>query len=470
MANVSKSSRNTGLTPKKIITRAASKKPSIELETAVSKVVTTKATKGTKTPKNKSKFNVTSPKLVTSKAIKSKASESGESDSDNSDPESKSKGWSSFIREDYERIHSWLDSKVNSEAVFGRSGKTPIGKKMKTPKEGWMELAKLLNRESRGRLSLDARSMKERFKRYKKKYRSVKLLPLSTGAGITVEDRKKGIYTITAKRESMCPFYSKMDERFGEKANVTPLGEICMNGTSYLRGVDDFDDAIEDGGDSDNSFDGQHWDGVTHEDGTLNTHTGINGNDLLDTGPDFNDFNSDQVEFNDPVVQDFPEEEIEQLSDQHVEKAPVEREQQGKQKRQHPDETADSSKRSRAKDTRKAPPKLDTGSVLQSRNGLGSAMIESSTVKAGAMLEVNSQRMAMEKEARLQELIVENRKVDFEEKKLTSEKELLIIRLKSEAENEMRKQKAIIVQSALAKGVPTSEIKILLGLVDQGLL
>lgn len=188
-----------------------------------------------------------------------------------------------------------------------------------------------------------------------------------------------------------------MDERFGEKANVTPLGEICMNGTSYLRGVDDFDDASDDGGDSDGSFDGQHWDGVTHEDGTLSTHTGISGNDLLDAGPDCNAFNSDQVEFNDPVVQDFlednqidpdslPTEEIEQLSDQHVEKAPVERV-QGKQKRHHLDETADPSKRSRAKDTHKAPPKLDTGIVLQSRNGLGSAMIESLTVKAGGKVQ-----------------------------------------------------------------------------------
>lgn len=66
-----------------------------------------------------------------------------------------------------------------------------------------------------------------------------------------------------------------------------------------------------------------------------------------------------------------------------MEKATIEREQQGKQKRPHSDETADHSKRSRAKDTRKAPPKLDTGTVLQFRNSIGSAMIESSTVKAG---------------------------------------------------------------------------------------
>lgn len=127
--------------------------------------VTTKAIKVTEAPKTKSKSKVANLKPVKPKSVKFTAKESGETGSDDSDSEFKSKGWSSFIREDYERIHSWLDSKENSESVFGRSGKTPIGKRMKTPKEGWTKLARLLNRESRGRLSLDARSMKERFKR-----------------------------------------------------------------------------------------------------------------------------------------------------------------------------------------------------------------------------------------------------------------------------------------------------------------
>lgn len=372
MTNVSMSARKLGHNPKKIITRAAAKKTSIELETVTPMAVTTKAIKDTQAPKIKSKSKVANPKLVKPKSVKSKAKESGESGSDGSDSEFKSKGWS-FIREDYERIHSWLDSKENSESVFSRSGKTPIGKRMKTPKEGWTELARLLNRESRGRLSLDARSMKERFKQYKKKYRLVKLLPLSTGAGITSEDRRKGIYTIMAKCESMCPLYSKMDERFSEKANVTPLGEICMNGTSYIWGIDDFDNVSDNESNYDGSFDGQDWESVTYDDDYVNGH---------------------QVESNYPAVQDCPgdkqinsisllSEEIEQLSDQHVEKSTIEWEQQGKQKRPLSDESADPSKRSRAKDTCKAPPKLDTGTVLQSRNSIGSAMIESSTVKAG---------------------------------------------------------------------------------------
>jgi len=156
MTNVSMSTRKLGHNPKKIITRAAAKKTSIELETVVPMAVTTKAIKDTQAPKIKSKSKVTNPKLVKPKSVKSKVKESGESGSDGSDSEFKSKGWSSFIREDYERIHSWLNSKENSKLVFGRSGKTPIGKRMKTPKEGWTELARLLNRESRGHLSLDA--------------------------------------------------------------------------------------------------------------------------------------------------------------------------------------------------------------------------------------------------------------------------------------------------------------------------
>lgn len=67
-----------------------------------------------------------------------------------------------------------------------------------------------------------------------------------------------------AKRESMCPLYSKMEERFGEKDNVTPLGEISMNGTSYIPGIDDFDNASDDESNYDGSFAGQDWEGVTY--------------------------------------------------------------------------------------------------------------------------------------------------------------------------------------------------------------
>lgn len=63
-----------------------------------------------------------------------------------------------------------------------------------------------------------------------------------TGFGVTDKDRKKGIYSIEAKLESQCPLYSRMDKLFGAKPNIVPLGEMCMNQTNYIRGIDGFDD------------------------------------------------------------------------------------------------------------------------------------------------------------------------------------------------------------------------------------
>ncbi|KAG0319657.1 hypothetical protein BG000_003811, partial [Podila horticola] len=72
MANVSKSSRTLVTLLKKLSQELLPKNPPLNLK-QLSKAVMTKTTKVTQAPKTKSKFKVTSPKLVTSKAIKSKA-------------------------------------------------------------------------------------------------------------------------------------------------------------------------------------------------------------------------------------------------------------------------------------------------------------------------------------------------------------------------------------------------------------
>lgn len=66
-----------------------------------------------------------------------------------------------------------------------------------------------------------------------------------TGYGITETDRKKGIFSLEAKRENKCPLYTRMDKLFGEKPNVKPLDEICMNQTEFIHGVDGFSDDEE---------------------------------------------------------------------------------------------------------------------------------------------------------------------------------------------------------------------------------
>lgn len=84
--------------------------------------------------------------------------------------------------------------------------------------------------------------------------------------------------------------------------------------------------------------------------------------------------------------------------------------------------------------------------------------------------EQNDEKMALEREMRLIQIEVENKKVELEEKKLADEKELLTMRLTSEAEAESRKNRLVLMQGALAKGLDVSSIKDLLELANQGYL
>ncbi|KAI3656138.1 hypothetical protein MP638_003051, partial [Amoeboaphelidium occidentale] len=43
-----------------------------------------------------------------------------------------------------------------------------------------------------------------------------------TAFGVTVEDRKQGIFTVAAKMEKMCPFYGTMGHLLGERQNINP--------------------------------------------------------------------------------------------------------------------------------------------------------------------------------------------------------------------------------------------------------
>ncbi|KAF9201110.1 hypothetical protein BGZ59_002899 [Podila verticillata] len=412
-------------------------------------------------------FKALTPKLKMAKpksnAVKSKTKAPSTPDAASKIP---------FLKEDYENIHFWLESKENFEAVSGTSGKTPIGKEMKLPRQGWTELAEIVSRKSKGRISIGPRAMKERFKRYKSKYYKTKTVSLGTGFGIVIEDRRRGIYSITDKLDNMCPFFNKMDKLFGGKSNVVPLGEICMNNMTYLHGVDGFDDTSIEGSDFDDEASGNESSKAAHgtQDGGTDTVKRLVPQVLLNDDHDLDepdhqdqgdsDFEGcyeqaqpDQAEYT--YNSNLGAEEREEASDHYdVEEAgklSVERE----------------NVQQKLKDTRKAPPKLSTGPIQQSRNGFASAYAESAAAKLRMLKEQNDQKLALEKEARLIQIEVKNRKIELEEKKLATEKELLSMRLKSEAEAESRKNRSIIVQSALAQGLDANAIKDLLDLVDQ---
>ncbi|KAF9017342.1 hypothetical protein BGZ52_005148 [Haplosporangium bisporale] len=392
---------HTSITPRRVTTRSASK---------TMPAITFKAL----TPKLK----MAKPK---SNVVKSKTKAPSTPDAASKIP---------FLKEDYENIHFWLESKENFEAVSGTSGKTPIGKEMKLPRQGWTELAEIESRKSKGRISIGPRAMKERFKRYKSKYYETKTVSLGTGFGIVMEDRRRGIYSIADKLDNMCPFFNRMDKLFGGKPNVVPLGEICMYNMTYLHGVDGFDDTSDEGSDFDDEASGNESSKAAHDEPN---HQDQGNSDFEGC---YEQAQPDQTEYT--YNSNLGAEEREEASDHYdVEEAgklSVERE-NVQQKRSQSDELIVASKRSRVKDT--------------------------------LLKEQNDQKLALEKEARLIQIEVENRKIELEEKKLATEKELLSMRLKSEAEAESRKNRSIIVQSALAQGLDANAIKDLLDLVDQ---
>ena len=65
--------------------------------------------------------------------------------------------------------------------------------------------------------------MKDCFKTYKDKYKKAHTKLLSTGFGVTSEDRKAGINTIAQKLDNMCPLYKEMNKLLGQRPNVNPL-------------------------------------------------------------------------------------------------------------------------------------------------------------------------------------------------------------------------------------------------------
>lgn len=110
-----------------------------------------------------------------------------------------------FTKEDYDRVLSWLEHQPNFELLHGRTGQTSVGKPPVNSPSGFTRLATLISKQSKGRLNLNSRSMRERFQRYKQKYMAIKTLSSKADFAVTDEDRDNGIYTLASKLENLCP-------------------------------------------------------------------------------------------------------------------------------------------------------------------------------------------------------------------------------------------------------------------------
>ena len=61
---------------------------------------------------------------------------------------------------------------------------------------------------------------KSRYQALESSFKKAKQLSDQTGFGVTEEDRLKEIYTVEAKLESLCMFFSELDALFGHRQNV----------------------------------------------------------------------------------------------------------------------------------------------------------------------------------------------------------------------------------------------------------
>ena len=72
-------------------------------------------------------------------------------------------------------------------------------------------MADEIRKKTRGQIDINPKQMRERFKTYRAKYKKAQVAASSTGFGLTEDDRKSGIHSISEKLNQMCPFYDQMD-------------------------------------------------------------------------------------------------------------------------------------------------------------------------------------------------------------------------------------------------------------------
>ncbi|KAF9896703.1 hypothetical protein BX616_006923 [Lobosporangium transversale] len=143
-----------------------------------------------------------------------------------------------FTKQDIENILTWLERPPNFKSVFGSEAQTVLGMPRQASSQGWATLAQVVSKQNKGRLSLNTKSMRERFHRHLKLFTETKKLENQTGFGVTDEDHKKGIYTTKQKLEKMCICYARMDALFGHRLNITPLFKLTtglQNGSGSGR-------------------------------------------------------------------------------------------------------------------------------------------------------------------------------------------------------------------------------------------
>ncbi|KAF5195668.1 hypothetical protein FRX31_014746 [Thalictrum thalictroides] len=142
---------------------------------------------------------------------------------------------------DYECILSWLETPENFNSLYGAGKRTKVDGVVRSKSVMLANLANCVNENSQGRLTLTGSQMYHRLRQYKNLFVKATDFQKKTGSGLTDEDRQKGIFSISQKLNTICPFFERMDLLFGNKPNINPL---VIDSSNWLEEIIDIGTAI----------------------------------------------------------------------------------------------------------------------------------------------------------------------------------------------------------------------------------
>ncbi|KAF9586568.1 hypothetical protein BGW38_001813 [Lunasporangiospora selenospora] len=385
-----------------------------------------------------------------------------------------------------EFILTWMEHRPNFESVIiGSSGRTAPGEPRKFKSHGYSALALAVSKNSKGRLNINGKAMRERFQRHLRLYTDVKKEMNTTGISITEEDTKKGLLTLAQKLETMCTCFPRMDVLFSGRlrSKATPTGrfqstllasqeqngittsargqnEVQKAGAGPRRGLtEEYEDDKEDDEDEDEEDEDEEGEdgeeGEEEEEGEEDGHTTDNGvNGLVNNSSHQIDARDARVDGRNPSSSTAQRHAKHSLADA---------------------ESEVSSKRSRTSVRRKKHPVLDRTSISEvpRRSPLGpSEQTYTTRVSESKMLKLETEKLEFEKtkeskrqeqEAKRQRLEME--KLEFEKEKAAKKQELEERKLKLDEyrlKNESQRDKLQLAMTGLAQGMSIEQIQTLI--------
>ncbi|KAK3813862.1 MAG: hypothetical protein J3R72DRAFT_462015 [Linnemannia gamsii] len=144
-------------------------------------------------------------------------------------------------------IVGWMEIDQNRFSVYGHTKKTPVGTKVGTKEQGWVNASDHIN--STTGLKLTGDSTRKRMARYREKYISVSKWANSTGAGVP---EGSSAQNLDEYLEELCPHYGRMNALFWNSPHKEPHGELSIEAgglctfssrkTKYTMGILSVDD------------------------------------------------------------------------------------------------------------------------------------------------------------------------------------------------------------------------------------